>query len=150
MSRFYTVSLKRNIVPIIFVIFLIGLVLFSRSNLYAAKAGLKLWANNVVPSLFPFFIATNLLGHTNVVNHISKRCNRFMRPIFNVPGQSAYALLLGIISGYPVGSKIVTDLRNSNLFYGTLPLKMNSFHKSCVRISKVSPFAFVTLFKVYI
>ena len=68
MSRFYTVSLKRNIVPIIFVIFLIGLVLFSRSNLYAAKAGLKLWANNVVPSLFPFFIATNLLGHTNVIN----------------------------------------------------------------------------------
>ena len=38
-----------------------------------------------------------------------------MRPIFNVPGQSAYALLLGIISGYPVGAKIVTDLRNSNL-----------------------------------
>ena len=115
MSRFYTVSLRRNIVPIIFVIFLIGLVLFSRSNLYAAKAGLKLWANNVVPSLFPFFIATNLLGHTNVINHISKRCNKFVRPIFNVPGQSAYALLLGIISGYPVGAKIVTDLRNSNL-----------------------------------
>lgn len=115
MKRFYAISLKRNIVPIIFVIFLIGLVTFSKSNLYAAKAGLKLWANNVVPSLFPFFIATNLLGHTNVVNHISKRCNVLMRPIFNVPGQSAYALLLGFISGYPVGAKIVTDLRNSNL-----------------------------------
>ena len=91
MKRFYTVSLRKNIVPIIFVAFIIGLVLFSNSNLYAAKAGLKLWANNVVPSLFPFFIATNLLGHTNVVNYISKRCNFLMRPLFNVPGQSAYA-----------------------------------------------------------
>lgn len=115
MKRFYTVSLRKNIVPIIFVAFIIGLVLFSNSNLYAAKAGLKLWANNVVPSLFPFFIATNLLGHTNVVNYISKRCNFLMRPLFNVPGQSAYAFLLGIISGYPVGAKIVTNLRNSGL-----------------------------------
>lgn len=37
-----------------------------------------------------------------------------MRPIFNVPGESAYAFVLGLISGYPMGAKIVTDLRNNN------------------------------------
>ena len=115
MSKYYTISLKRHSISIIFVIFTISLVLFSKSNLYATRSGLKLWANNVVPSLFPFFIATNLLNHTNVIKHISKYCNKFMRPIFNVPGECAYAFLLGIISGYPVGAKIVTDLRNSNL-----------------------------------
>ena len=35
--------------------------------------------------------------------------------MFNVPGIGAYALFMGIISGYPVGAKIVTDLRNNNL-----------------------------------
>ena len=35
-------------------------------------------------------------------------------------------------------------------FYGTLPLKMNSFHKSYVRISKISLCTFVIAFKSYI
>lgn len=114
-SMFYTFSIKKNAISIIFVLFTISLVVFSKSNLAAAKSGLKLWANNVVPSLFPFFIATNLLSHTNVIKYISKTCNKFMRPLFNVPGEGAYAFVLGLISGYPVGAKIVTDMRNSNL-----------------------------------
>ena len=113
--KFAVISFKQNIIPLIFCLFTIGLVIFSNSNLYAAKAGLKLWANNVVPSLFPFFIATNLLSHTNIINFISKKCNCIMSPLFNVPGESAYAFILGLISGYPVGAKIVTDLRNRNL-----------------------------------
>ena len=112
---FFTVSLKKNILSIIFVAFTCCLVIFSKSNLTAAKNGLKLWANTVVASLFPFFIATNLLSHTNVLSVISKYFNKIMRPLFNVPGEGAYAFILGLISGYPVGAKIVTDLRNSNL-----------------------------------
>lgn len=114
-SLFFTFSLRKNAISIIFVLFTVSLVIFSKSNLAAAKSGLKLWANNVVPSLFPFFIATNLLSHTNVIKYISKTCNKFMTPLFNVPGEGAYAFVLGLISGYPVGAKIVTDLRNSNL-----------------------------------
>ena len=113
-TRFAVFSIKKYILPATFVLFVIGLVTFSSSNLTAAKSGLKLWANNVVPSLFPFFIATNLLSHTNIINYISKKCNKFMRPIFNVPGESAYAFVLGLISGYPMGAKIVTDLRTNN------------------------------------
>lgn len=114
-STFAVVSLKSMILPVIFVLFTIGLILFSNSNLIAAKNGLKLWANNVVPTLFPFFIATNLLSHTNVIYYISKAFNKIMKPLFNVPGESAYAFIIGLISGYPIGAKIVTDLRNSNL-----------------------------------
>lgn len=38
-----------------------------------------------------------------------------MRPIFNVPGEGAFAFLMGIISGYPVGAKIVTKFREDNV-----------------------------------
>ena len=110
-----TLSIRKNAISIIFVLFTIFLVILSKSNLTAAKSGLKLWANNVVPSLLPFFIATNLLSHTNVIKYVSKACNKFMRPIFNVPGECAYAFILGLISGYPVGAKIVTDLKDNNL-----------------------------------
>lgn len=54
-SIFLVTSLKKNLVSIISVIFIITLILYSNSNLLAAKEGLNLWWNNVVPSLFPFF-----------------------------------------------------------------------------------------------
>lgn len=114
-SHFIFLSLKRNILPSLFVVFTICLVLFSNENLLATKNGLALWANSVVPALLPFFIATELLSHTNVTRAIGKLLNKFMKPIFNVPGIGAYAFVMGIISGYPVGAKIVTKFRQDGL-----------------------------------
>lgn len=113
--HFISLSLKKNILSFIFVVFTICLVIFSKQNLQATKSGLLLWANSVVPALLPFFIATELLGHTNIVTRIGNFLNKFMRPIFNVPGVGAYALIMGIISGYPVGAKIVTKFRNDGM-----------------------------------
>ena len=114
-TRFLFISVKKYILPTAFCLFTICLVIFSKSNLTAAKNGLVLWANNVVPSLLPFFIATELLGYTNVVNKLGKLLNPIMRPIFNVPGVGSYALLMGIISGYPTGAKIVCNLKEQGL-----------------------------------
>ena len=61
-SNFYIISLKRNILPITFLIFTLLLVVFSKANLNSAKDGLILWATAVVPSLLPFFIATARLS----------------------------------------------------------------------------------------
>lgn len=113
--RFLFLSLRRNILPIFFCLFVLFLLLFSQSNLAAAKNGLLLWANNVIPSLLPFFIATELLSYTNVVNKVGELFNWCMRPLFNVPGCGAYALIMGMISGYPVGAKIVTRFREENM-----------------------------------
>ena len=68
-----------------------------------------------MPSLLPFFIATELLTHTNIIPILGKALNRIMRPIFNVPGEGAFALVMGIISGYPTGAKIITDLRQNGI-----------------------------------
>lgn len=104
------IFIKKNIFAIFFTVFAICLVVFSSSNLTATKNGLALWANNVVPSLFPFMVAANLLGATNIVYILSKYLDKFMRPIFNVPGCSAFPFIMGLISGYPVGAKIVSNL----------------------------------------
>lgn len=114
-SPFILLSLKRNILPFIFVAFTICLVIFSKQNLQATKSGLLLWANSIVPALLPFFITTELLSHTNIVSRIGNFLNKLMRPIFNVPGIGAYAFIMGIISGYPVGAKIVTKFRNDGM-----------------------------------
>jgi len=109
------INLKRNIISIMFLLFAICLIIFSKSNIIAVKNSLNIWVNNVIPSLLPFFMATELLNYTNIPNIIGNIFNRIMRPLFNVPGIGAYALFMGIISGYPIGAKIVTNFRNNNL-----------------------------------
>ena len=114
-NHFYIVRLKRIILPFIFIIFTGCLVVFSRSNLSSAKNGLILWANSVIPSLFPFFVATDLLSHTNFTYYLGKLLNRFMKPIFNVRGEGSFAFIMGMISGYPIGAKIAANFREKNI-----------------------------------
>ena len=107
-------KLRSMIIPALFVLFSICLVLFSSSNLSAAQNGLSLWATSVIPSLFPFFVATELLSYTNIISILGKCFNKLMKPLFNVRGEGSFAFLMGIISGYPVGAKIACNLRESN------------------------------------
>ena len=114
-NHFYILKVKQLILPFILILFTICLVIFSNTNLYAAKNGLLLWANSIVPTLFPFFVATELLSHTNCIYYLGKVLNRFMKPIFNIRGEGSFALIMGIISGYPTGAKIAANFRLNNI-----------------------------------
>ena len=114
-NHFYIIKIKQLILPLMLVAFTACLVIFSNSNLSAAKNGLVLWANSIVPSLFPFFVATELLSHTNFTYYLGKILNKFMKPIFNVRGEGSFAFIMGIISGYPIGAKIAANFRENNV-----------------------------------
>lgn len=114
-NNFYVIRLKRNLLPLLFLGFTFCLLIFSKSNLPAVKSGLSLWANSVVPSLFPFFVATELLMHTNMITLFGNLLNGFMKPLFNIRGEGSFAFIMGIISGYPVGAKIASNFRQNNI-----------------------------------
>ena len=114
-NNFYIIKIKQFIIPFILVLFTISLIIFSSTNLSSAKNGLILWANSIVPSLFPFFVATELLTHTNLIYNMGKLLNKFMKPFFNIRGEGSFALIMGIISGYPMGAKISANFRKNNI-----------------------------------
>ena len=114
-NNFYIIKIKQFIIPFILVLFTISLIIFSSTNLSSAKNGLILWANSIVPSLFPFFVATELLTHTNLIYNMGKLFNKFMKPFFNIRGEGSFALIMGIISGYPMGAKISANFRKNNI-----------------------------------
>ena len=113
--NFFILSLNKYLLPIIICIFTCCLLIFSKQNLSAAKTGISLWADSVLPALLPFFIATELLSYTYIIPLLGKFLNKIMRPLFNVPGEGAFALIMGIISGYPVGAKIVSKFREEKI-----------------------------------
>lgn len=114
-TNIYVIKLKKNFLPMLFLFFTFCLLIFSKNNLVAVKNGLSLWANSVVPSLFPFFVATELLSHTNIINQLGNILNFIMKPLFNVNGKGSFAFIMGIISGYPIGAKIAANFRKKNI-----------------------------------
>ncbi len=114
-NNFYVIKLKRNLSSFILLAFTFGLLIFSKTNLSAVKNGLALWANSVIPSLFPFFVATELLMHTNIIYQLGFILNKYMKPIFNIRGEGSFAFIMGIVSGYPVGAKIASNFRQNNI-----------------------------------
>jgi len=113
--KILTFKIKKIFIPSCICLFTLFLLIFSNENLLSAKSGLILWANSVVPSLLPFFIATELLGYTNIVSVLGRLLNKFMRPIFNIPGEGSFPFIMGIISGYPMGAKIVSKFKQQGI-----------------------------------
>ncbi len=81
----------------------------------ASINGLRVWWDIVFPALLPFFIASEILMGLGVVHFMGALLEPLMRPIFRVPGVGAFALAMGLASGYPIGAKITSRLRKDNL-----------------------------------
>ena len=104
----------KKLIPMSIILFvIIGLIIFSEEMYLTAKEAFMLWVNNIIPSLFPFFICIELLKSTPFIKIVGRLLNPIMRPLFNVPGAGATAIALGITSGYPVGAKLSAELYES-------------------------------------
>ena len=79
----------------------------------AAREGLMLWFNQVLPSLLPFVVGANLLAGLGFIHFLGVLAAPVMVSFFKVPGAGAFALLTGLSSGYPMGAKAVAYLRNT-------------------------------------
>ena len=95
------IYLKSVLPPLICIIFIITLILFSKTAVSSALKGINLWLYVVFPSLFPFFVAAEILNRTGFVKAAGIILEPLMRPLFNVPGCGSFAVAMGITSGYP-------------------------------------------------
>jgi sporulation integral membrane protein YlbJ len=110
-----TTYIRKFILPVIGILFIIALIVYPNTAVASASKGIHLWLYIVFPSLFPFFVASQLLSKSGLINIFGIILEPIMRPLFNVPGCGSFALAMGIISGYPVGAVITTDLRKQEL-----------------------------------
>ncbi len=102
---------------LLFLAFLSAAVLLAASGKGAefALQGIKLWAAVVLPSLFPYFFISAMLTRFKITERLALKLSPVYRKLFNVGGIVSYAFFLSVISGYPVGAKIVSDLRRNGL-----------------------------------
>ena len=88
----------------------LALMFWPKDSMAAARDGLTLCYNVIIPSLFPFFVLSALVVDLGLAGHLGRALEGIMRPLFNVPGACAPALALGFVGGYPVGARTALQL----------------------------------------
>ena len=97
------------IVATIIIFFL--MLFFPQTAICGASLGLMLWFQTVLPVLLPFLILTALLLKSNGFFLISRLVRPILHPLFGISDYGSFALLVGFLCGYPMGSKVTADLK---------------------------------------
>ena len=87
------------------------LIIDSKTAIGAARNGITLCIQTVLPSLFPFFIISNIL--TSSLNSGSLAILRPVARLTGVPEGGEPILLVGLLGGYPVGAQSIAALHKN-------------------------------------
>lgn len=103
--------ISRQIIPAtVSFLGLLALILDAGTATRAAGEGLAMCLQTVIPSLFPFLVLSRLFTGSAAAGWCAKLLGPVMRPLFGISREGAPALVLGAISGYPVGAQTAAGL----------------------------------------
>ncbi len=86
---------SKNLILAAAAFFAAAMVVFPGVTESGSKSAIVIWANAIVPVLLPFFIFADFIKRTGNLQRL---------PV------QVYPLLIAVLSGYPMGAKIVGDL----------------------------------------
>ena len=102
--------MKQKIIPFFCLCLLFFLLLHPSEALLAARDGLTLWLNVMIPVLLPFLIITGILLKTGNIPKLLKPFSSLGKILFGLSPAGIYVLILGFLCGYPMGAKLSHDL----------------------------------------
>ncbi len=75
-------------------------------------SSVTLWCVSVLPLLFPFMLLSKFTADNDLLSPLADNL-RLTKKLLNIGGKGISALLLGLLCGYPVGAKILSDYYTS-------------------------------------
>ena len=89
------------------ILVLAGILIRPEFAVAGAQRAMRLWCSSVAPAMFPFLALLPVLTGSDACAAYNFALSRLMRPLFNLPGAAAPALVIGMISGSPGGALAV-------------------------------------------
>ncbi len=108
-------SAKSALMSMLIILAMIIMIIYPDYFVQSAQNGFKLFALSVLPALFPFCflaITLTLTGSSNVISKIFKKPTKLL---FGSNEHGANVLFLSLVSGYPVGATVISELYNNQL-----------------------------------
>lgn len=94
---------------------LLEMILAPQQMIDSARYALRLCAELIIPSLFPFFVVSGLLSRLGFSARLAGRLSRPAARLYGISGAGATALFMGLIGGYPLGAAYIADMRRQGL-----------------------------------
>ena len=105
-----------NSIIIIISLFVLLELFIKKKVIYSAILyALNIWAKVLIPSLFPFFIISDILINYNITSYIPRYIKSFLKKLFNISENQITILLLSMISGFPSNARNTRTLYDNNL-----------------------------------
>ena len=103
--------MKQKLLLFFCICLLFFLLLHPAEALPAARDGLTLWLNVMIPALLPFLILTGILLKTGNIRKLLNPAAPLTKKLLGLSPAGTYVFLLGLLCGYPMGaSKLANSL----------------------------------------
>lgn len=117
---YYAKKLKivpvRDITICIFIIFItVCLLKMPSVAAQSVSDSLTLCQNTIIPSLFPFLFLSSFTAKSGIATKAARLMNPITKTLFGLPGESAAAILLSLVGGYPSGVTCARSLRRDGV-----------------------------------
>ncbi len=105
----------KSILIIVCLIFC-GYEILSESNtiIEVVNYSFNIWINNLFPSLFPFFVLSELLINYGFIELISELFKPIFTKLFKINGNAAFVFFMSMLSGFPSNAKYTKELVLAN------------------------------------
>lgn len=110
MKLYKSYSIKNILNTLIFTVFLLTLLIFSKDNFESVKKSVSIFISNIIPSLFPFIFFTEFILNTDILTTIQNSTGKIFSKLFSVTKKASPAIITGFLCGFPMGAKTVASL----------------------------------------
>lgn len=98
------------LVLVILLILCIEMLQNSLLVISAVQNAYNIWANNVFPSLFPFFVISSILIGINFPRVLGEITKPLMNKLFKIKSDTAFIFIMSLLSGSPSNAKYAREM----------------------------------------
>ncbi len=74
---------------------------------------LSIWVGSLIPSLFPFFVLSDILISYNITSYVPKRLRKILTKLWNTSPSSISIFFLSMLSGFPSNARNIRTYYNN-------------------------------------
>jgi len=115
------------LIIIIILIFTYNLLVHRDIVLDSVYSSINIWVKNIFPSLFPFFIVSDVLISYGFPNFLGELLKPLMSKLFKVKGVSSIVFILSMLSGFPGNARNTRRLYDEGLIDSNEASKLLAF-----------------------
>lgn len=106
-------------------------------------SSLNIWITSLLPTLFPFFIISDILINYNITSYIPKFFKNICQKLFNITDNMLTILILSIISGFP------SNARNTRLMYDQQEITLEEANHILIFSHFANPIFILTTISIF-